>query len=255
MQSNTKLCSACKEQINKDATACPHCKTDLRNWFVRHWIISLLLILFVGLPVMSNVKKLQEFENEVEQTASDTKAIIGTTTTTLSSPEAQKILQDKLALLQKKFKYREDEFDKVGWYTPLSQAGYNSFNHTGLLATVRKDGYVYMESVYIGSDWLFHTKVRVTIDGVEQVYESEDVPTFSPKNKREVGGGGVSELVSYLNGGDNGIIKTIAENTDKNIKVRFDGRNTVKDIVLRDSDKQAIKDAYELSVVLKGLQQ
>jgi hypothetical protein len=40
-------CSYCKEEINKAATVCPHCKKDIRNWFVKHWIISFLLVSFV----------------------------------------------------------------------------------------------------------------------------------------------------------------------------------------------------------------
>lgn len=43
----TKQCTKCKEDISADATKCKHCGADLRNWFVKHKIISGILILIV----------------------------------------------------------------------------------------------------------------------------------------------------------------------------------------------------------------
>lgn len=42
-----KKCKSCKTEIDAKATKCPHCKTDQRNWFRRHPILTGLLILFV----------------------------------------------------------------------------------------------------------------------------------------------------------------------------------------------------------------
>lgn len=41
-----KQCSKCKENVQEDAKKCKHCKADLRNWFLRHKIITGILILF-----------------------------------------------------------------------------------------------------------------------------------------------------------------------------------------------------------------
>lgn len=43
----TKKCRSCGEEVNKDAKKCKHCGADLRNWFVRHWFISTILVLVV----------------------------------------------------------------------------------------------------------------------------------------------------------------------------------------------------------------
>jgi predicted amidophosphoribosyltransferase len=43
----TKKCPACAEEIKKEAKKCPKCQKDLGNWFVRHWVISILLFLFI----------------------------------------------------------------------------------------------------------------------------------------------------------------------------------------------------------------
>ncbi|MDD5726112.1 MAG: hypothetical protein PHC53_01720 [Patescibacteria group bacterium] len=43
----SKKCPKCKEDIQLSANKCKHCGADLRNWFVRHKIITGILILFV----------------------------------------------------------------------------------------------------------------------------------------------------------------------------------------------------------------
>ncbi len=43
----TKKCSKCKEDVHDDAKKCKHCGSDLRNWFVRHKILTVILTLLV----------------------------------------------------------------------------------------------------------------------------------------------------------------------------------------------------------------
>ena len=45
-QGQTKKCPKCQEDIQLGAKKCKHCGADLRNWFVRHKIITGILILF-----------------------------------------------------------------------------------------------------------------------------------------------------------------------------------------------------------------
>lgn len=40
-------CRYCKKEIDGKASKCPHCQADLRNWFFRHPIISIILVLVV----------------------------------------------------------------------------------------------------------------------------------------------------------------------------------------------------------------
>lgn len=41
----TKKCPKCHEEVLKSAKKCKHCGSDLRNWFMRHKIITTFLIL------------------------------------------------------------------------------------------------------------------------------------------------------------------------------------------------------------------
>lgn len=43
----TMKCPKCKEDVQLGAKKCKHCGADLRNWFVRHKIVTGILILFV----------------------------------------------------------------------------------------------------------------------------------------------------------------------------------------------------------------
>lgn len=46
-QGETKKCPKCGEEIQVSAKRCKHCQADLRNWFVRHKILTGILALIV----------------------------------------------------------------------------------------------------------------------------------------------------------------------------------------------------------------
>lgn len=157
----------------------------------------------------------------------------------------------RLAVLKKNFEYKEDEFNKIGWYTHKNQTVDNSWNRKCLITHVNSNGYIYLEDQYYSEDWIFHTRIEVKIG--DNIYKSEDVPTYSKYNRTQNSSRSVWENVSYTSGKDNGIIKAIAESGDKPVKVRFIGREYYSDFTLSNKDKQAIKDSYELSNLIKKI--
>ncbi len=55
-----KKCKSCKADIDSKATKCSHCGTDQRNWFMRHKIITgilVVILLFVVLCIAGSSSK------------------------------------------------------------------------------------------------------------------------------------------------------------------------------------------------------
>jgi len=114
------------------------------------------------------------------------------------------------------------------------------------MTKVDSRGDIYLESQYYADDWLFHTRIEVKIG--DKIFKSKDVPLFSANNIHEPSGDIIWENVTYTD--DNGIIKAIAESGNTPVKVRFIGKY-YDDFTLSSKDKQAIKDSYELSQLIK----
>lgn len=43
----TKKCPKCGEEIQTSAKKCKHCQADLRNWFVKHKVLTVILVLII----------------------------------------------------------------------------------------------------------------------------------------------------------------------------------------------------------------
>lgn len=151
----------------------------------------------------------------------------------------------QLERLKRKFIYKKDDFQDIGFYTHKRWGRYWP-NRKTLTSGVNSSGYAWLRSNYSADDWLFHTSVHVLIG--ERKLTSQTVPTYSEKNKTDNDGGRIWEVVTYNN---TNILREIAENTDKKIRVRFNGSEFYDDVTLSSGDKQALKDCYELGKLLK----
>ena len=73
----TKKCKHCQSEIDEKATRCPHCQSDLRSWFRKHPILTIILILFVIPPFLSglfsNSDKSKKSEPKTERTTIEQK--------------------------------------------------------------------------------------------------------------------------------------------------------------------------------------
>lgn len=61
----TTTCSHCKEPILTGAKRCKHCNADLRNWFNRHPVITILVAFLVIPPIMANILSSKNGGNDI----------------------------------------------------------------------------------------------------------------------------------------------------------------------------------------------
>lgn len=220
----------------------------MKKLFVKHYIILILLITAIGIPIISKVLSGAKKETGVNQNAQNIQNVANTVPEKPVVSEADK---RRLEVLKTKFNYKYDEFEKKGWYENKNQTAKNSFNRKLLQVRVNSVGYAYLEDQYYGDDWIFHTRVKVIVG--DNTYESDDIPTYDKNNNEFNGSGSVWENISYTSNRDKGIIKAIADSGDNIVKVRFVGSQSVSDFILTGIDQQAIKDAYELSELIKKI--
>jgi hypothetical protein len=67
-EAQTKRCPKCLEEINASAKICKHCKADLRNWFARHKILTVIILFF---SLISALTKSAIEKADVQKAASD----------------------------------------------------------------------------------------------------------------------------------------------------------------------------------------
>lgn len=80
-----KTCKHCKAEVPADAKKCKHCTGDLRNWFVRHWIITgFIVIMFIGAVTSAGGNK-QNSSNPSKTGAANVEEIIKISANQLAS--------------------------------------------------------------------------------------------------------------------------------------------------------------------------
>jgi len=105
--------------------------------------------------------------------------------------ETEKIINkanETIALLKPHFKYEKDKFNNHAWYT---HKNYSSLVNT-IEAYINQNPHGHnilkVRSVYWGSNWIFHEKIIVKIEGT--------VKEFIGETKREADYGGVYESIA-----------------------------------------------------------
>ncbi|MBS2213003.1 hypothetical protein KEM09_16415 [Carboxylicivirga mesophila] len=126
----------------------------------------------------------------------------------------------------------------------------NSYGRTYLRAHLDLDGNFYISSRYTGTDRIYHDQIKVYFSGNEA--QSEVVPEDGFNNRHFEDGENQWEVINFKDGKDNGVIDFIAQNANQSIKVQFRGKKYYY-IVMEKFDKEAIRDGYEISFVLKEI--
>lgn len=163
----------------------------------------------------------------------------------------KELAKKELPKMESKFYKNTDEINGNTWYTHKRFT--NSYpNRKTLVASVHSSGLIFLKSNYYSSDWIFHTKIQVKVG--EKVFETKEVKSYDDDNYTFNTGGDVWELVTFDEGNEGlDIIKSISNNIDKKVYVRFTGDKVYDETNLNDKDKIAIKESYELYKLLKKI--
>lgn len=154
----------------------------------------------------------------------------------------------RVTQLEGLFEKQKTEFDRFTQYVHKMQKFERRWNQSFIELHLDERGELFISSNYYGNEWLNHTGIRV-YDGIFQA-KTDSVSLDDPNNHHSEFMNLHWEKVSYKSGKDNGVIQFIADNADRNLKAVFLGKRMYF-IVLEAFDKQAIKEALQLSVALK----
>lgn len=80
------ICKHCKKDIPDKATKCPECQSDLRNWVMRHKILTGIGIFILLTIILASVGSETSTSNNV-QVSSDNTATVQNTPTERQEPE------------------------------------------------------------------------------------------------------------------------------------------------------------------------
>ncbi len=159
------------------------------------------------------------------------------------------VKQEELKPMMKNF-IESNEYGSKTLLIHKRQKPENSYGRTFVRAHLDMDGNFYISSRYSGDHYIYHDQIKVYYSGNSAITDKVEFDGFD--NRRYEDGGTYWEIVNYKDGKDNGVIDFIAANWDKPLKVQFRGKKYYY-IVMEKFDKEAIRDANEIAVVLKEI--
>jgi hypothetical protein len=150
----------------------------------------------------------------------------------------------------KEFKPEKGEFDRYTNYIPSRQVFDKSWSRSFIQVTLNEKGDLTLASNYFGESWLDHTSFRLVTGRFE--VKTDSVPLDNINNHHSDFIPSKWEKVTYRGPKADEVIAAIALNWDKKLKAVFTGKGKSTYIMwLEDYDKNAIKNAYELSKAFK----
>lgn len=169
----------------------------------------------------------------------------------IKGKERAKVVFDSL---KKNFVAEEDDFNKITWYSHKTIGSKYWPNRKTLYSQVRSDGYFNLISNYYADDWIFHTLVKVSIEG-KDIIVTPEVETFRENNRTDNSGGVVWENIIHPEPVAESILSQLSPDGKQAIKVRFEGRQFYRDVTLSAKDKKALIDAYLFANAIKTMNQ
>ncbi len=146
---------------------------------------------------------------------------------------------------------KDTVYEEIGTWISRLQTVERNIKRSYIRSGVNELGEMYIASVFYGKGPLNHTGIRVSAG--DEIVETEAIPFDGGSNYRFTDLEMTSEIVTYKRPKDNGVIDLIYRNADKRIKVQYTGGRPYT-IYMDDQAKKAVKDIYELAIVLTDIE-
>ena len=150
--------------------------------------------------------------------------------------------------LIKEFTPEKGEFEKFTNYIHNRQGIEKTWSRSFVQVYLNEKGDLSLVSNYYGGQWLNHTSLSIEGEGLSA--KTDSVPIDNLNNHHSEFSGSKWERVTYRGEQADKLIALISANTDKKLKSIFRGKSSYI-IWLEESDKKAIKIAYNLAKALK----
>ena len=147
---------------------------------------------------------------------------------------------------------KNPEYDDVGKYIDKNQSVEAKLQSSYIRTQVNELGVILFSSVYYGSRAIQHTKLKVSKSNNEYV-ETQAIPRDGGLNYSFIDGGMTTEIVTYTQGKDNGVIKFIYDNKESVLKAEYSGKEKYS-FTISASDKNVLVKTFNFSVVLSDIE-
>jgi len=160
------------------------------------------------------------------------------------------VLQQESEKMKSKFNYEKVEpYDEIGKYTSKRWVFERNIKRTYIRSGVNENGEMYMASVYHGASPIHHTQLKVSLPGAGDYAITELIPSDNALNYSFTDNGMTTEMITYQNGRDNGVIHFICDHAEKKLTAEFIGKKNTT-IVIESVDKEVMCDVKNFATIL-----
>ena len=147
---------------------------------------------------------------------------------------------------------KDPEYDEIGKYIDKNQQLETKLQSSYIRTNVNELGEISLYSVYYGSRPIRHSQLRVSKSNGEYA-ETQIIPYDGGLNYSFVDGGMTSEIVTYKQGKDNGVIQFIYNNQKSAIKADYIGTKNYS-FMISNADKMVLINTFNFAVVLSDIE-
>jgi len=146
---------------------------------------------------------------------------------------------------------KNPEYDDVGKYMDKSQRIEAKLQSSYIRTNVNESGEILLSSVYYGNRPIRHSQLKVSKSNGEYA-ETLQIPYDEGLNYSFVDGGMTTEVVTYTQGKDNGVIQFIYNNKESTLRAEFIGKGKYT-FTISAADKNVLAKIFDFAVVLSDI--